>query len=85
MSDRDLLESFAARLGYPPHQTAKAAELLDLKARTVDRIRSGERPLTQTEKLAMSAILADLPAWDDSESAWATIEKLQAVKKLFAA
>lgn len=62
MSDKDLFEAWAAQLGKSSH-LAEAAALIGINDRTLTRIRSGDRALSRAERLAMSALRANLPEW----------------------
>ena len=63
MSDKELFDTWLARLGYNKRQVTLAGERIGLEPGLVTRIRNGSRPLSATEKLAMSAVRAGLSEW----------------------
>jgi hypothetical protein len=50
-------------MGFNGKQVAKAGELIGMGRSTALLCSSGERRVTQTEKLAMAAVSAGFPAW----------------------
>ncbi len=66
------------KMGFNGKQVGAAGEAIGLDARgTPGRLYRGERPLTDTERLAMAAVRAGLPAWTPE-----TDQEIQDVKAL---
>jgi hypothetical protein len=51
------------RMGFNGKQVSKGAEQIGMSGRNFMRRRDGESDLTYTERLAMAAVRAGLPAW----------------------
>lgn len=51
-------------MGFHGKQVTEAARMIGVEgSRTATSINTGDRPLTETERLAMAAVRAGLPAW----------------------
>jgi hypothetical protein len=72
-------------MGLNGKQVAKAGELIGMGRPTALMCYSGERRLTKTEKLAMSAVVADIPTWSIAahQELTASAKVIEAVRKNF--
>lgn len=68
------------RMGYNGKQVREAAARIGLGATTASQTSTGARELTDTERLAMAAVRAGLPAWTpETDEEIADVADLRAI------
>lgn len=63
MEEENDFRAWVAHLGYNKRQVTMAADTLGLGEVVASRLNRGERELSRTERLAMTAVAIGLPEW----------------------
>ncbi|MAZ85832.1 MAG: hypothetical protein CML31_05415 [Rhizobiales bacterium] len=59
----NIFVEWMGHMGFHGKQVSEAGRSIGLKPRVTVQVKAGERELTPTERLAMSAVAAGLPEW----------------------